>query len=141
MDDVIAANRRLVTRYFEHAWNAGDVDVLHDLLAPDYVNHSPGMPTPEPGPAGLKPIIRAMRTGFPDLHFAIEDMVVAHDAVAVRSIMTGTHAGELFGAPPTKRRVRIAQMQIEHIAAGRIVAHWRQTDDLALHRQLGWIDG
>jgi len=31
-------------------------------------------------------------------------------------------------------------MQIEHLRGGKIVAHWRVTDDLAMRRQLGEPD-
>jgi len=59
------------------------------------------------------------------------------DAVAARTTMTGTHEGDLFGLPPTGRRVRVAQHTIERFRDGRIVAHHRLTDDLSMLRQLG----
>jgi len=101
-----AGGETLARRYFEEVWNQGKVDVLEELLAPDYVNHTPSFGTPPPGPTGLKPIVLAMRRAFPDLHFTIEDVVVAPDAVAIRTTMTGTHKGDLFGisdAPPDQR--------------------------------------
>ena len=81
----------LARRYFEEVWNRGQVDVLDELLAPEYVNPTPSFGNPPPGPNGLKPIVLAMRRAFPDLHFTIEDVVVTPDAVAVRTTMTGTH--------------------------------------------------
>jgi steroid delta-isomerase-like uncharacterized protein len=133
----IAHNEKLARRYFEEAWNRGDVAVLDEILAPDYVNHTPSTPNPPPGPAGLKPIILAMRRAFPDLHYAIKDVISTEDAVTIRVVMTGTHRGDLFGLAPTGRRVRVDQINIEHIRDGRIVAHWRVTDELKLMRQLG----
>jgi predicted ester cyclase len=53
--------------------------------------------------------------------------------------MTGTHTGELFGIPPTGRKVRVAQITIERLREGRIVARWQQTDDLSMLRQLGAV--
>jgi steroid delta-isomerase-like uncharacterized protein len=127
----------LVRRYFEEVWNQGKVDVLDELLSPDYVNHTPSVGDPPLGPAGLKPIVLAIRRAFPDVHFTIEDVVVTVDAVAVRTTMTGTHTGELFGIAPTYRKVRVMQIQIERVRDGRITEHWRVTDELALMRQLG----
>jgi SnoaL-like polyketide cyclase len=46
--------RALVTRYFEEVWNRGRLDALDEILTADYVNHSPSLPDPQPGPAGLK---------------------------------------------------------------------------------------
>lgn len=129
----------LARRYFEEVWNRGRVEVLDELLAPEYVNHTPSFGNPPPGPDGLKPIVLAMRRAFPDLHFTIEDVVVTPDAVAVRTTMTGTHTGDLFGIAPTSRRVKVMQIQIERVRGGRIVEHWRVTDELTLMRQLGVV--
>ncbi|MFN4275243.1 MAG: ester cyclase [Ferrovibrio sp.] len=137
--DRIEQNRRLIERYFEEVWNQGKLDVLDELMHPAYVNHSPGLPDPLPGPAGLKPIVAAMRIGLPDMHYTIEDMVIAPDKVAVRVTLRATHTGDLFGMAPTGKRIEVDQMQIEHIEGGKIVEHWRRTDDMGLLRQLGQI--
>ena len=137
--NVIEENRQIITRYFEEVWNQGNLDALDDLIAPDYVNHSPGTPNPAPGASGLKPIVAALRQGMPDVEFTICDMVITPDKVAVRVVMTGTHTGDFFGIPPTGRRVAVNQLQIERIENGKLVEHWRQTDDLGMMRQLGLI--
>jgi steroid delta-isomerase-like uncharacterized protein len=131
------ANRRLIQRYFNEVWNEGRLDVLDELLTPDYINHSPGIPNPRPGPADLKSIVAAMRAGIPDLHYEILDVVVAENKVAAYVRMTGTHRGDFFGMRATGRSIDVRQMQIERIRDGRICAHWRITDDLTLLRQLG----
>jgi steroid delta-isomerase-like uncharacterized protein len=130
-------NEQLGRRYFEEVWNRGNVDLLDELLASDYINHTPSTPDPPPGPSGLKPIVRAIRQAFPDLHYEIKDVVATEHAVVMRVIMTGTHRGDLFGLAPTGRRVSVNQINIEHIENGRIVEHWRVTDEMNLMRQLG----
>jgi len=136
---LLQANARLIERYFEEVWNQGKVDVLDQLLTSDYRNHSPGLPDPQPGPAGLKPIVLMMRAGIPDLHYAIEDLVVAPDRVAAYVRMTGTHTGSFFGIEPTGKAIDVRQMQIEWTRDGRICQHWRITEDLKLMRQLGVV--
>jgi steroid delta-isomerase-like uncharacterized protein len=128
---------RLVTRYFEEVWNQGRVDVLDELLTPDYRNHSSSLPDPRPGPADLKPIVAAMRVAIPNLHYDILDLVAAPDKAAIHTRLTGTHMRELFGIPATGRTIDVRQMQIEWIEHGRIAQHWRITDELSLLRQLG----
>lgn len=135
----LQANARLIERYFDEVWNSGKVDVLDELLTSDYQNHSPGRPDPQPGPEGLKPIVLMMREGIPDLHYTIEDLVVAPDRVAAYVRLTGTHTGSLFGIAPTGKAIDVRQMQIEWIREGRICQHWRITEDLKLMRQLGVI--
>ena len=129
----------LARRYFEEVWNQGKVEVLDELLTPEYVNHTPSVGNPPPGPNGLKPIVLAMRRAFPDLHFTIEEVVATPNAIAIRTTMTGTHEGNLFGIAPTHRRVKVTQIQIERLRGGRIVEHWRVTDELTLMRQLGVV--
>jgi len=129
-------NIALGRRYFEEVWNRGDLDALDRLLAPGYVNHTPSRPDPPPGPAGLKPIVSAIRRAFPDLHYEIRDIVATDDTVVMRVRMTGTHRGDLFGLAPTGKRISVDQINIERIRAGRIVEHWRVTDELSLMKQL-----
>ncbi|WP_189644618.1 ester cyclase [Luteimonas gilva] len=132
-------NIALGRRYFEEVWNRGDLDALDRLLAPGYVNHTPSTPNPPPGPAGLKPIISAIRRAFPDLHYEIRDIVATDDTVVMRVRMTGTHRGDLFGLAPTGKRIAVDQINIERIRGGRIVEHWRVTDELSLMKQLGAV--
>lgn len=135
--NVLHKNRNTITRYFEEVWNQGKVDVLDDILSSQYINHNPGFESPEPGPKGLKPIVHAIRKGFPDLKYTIEKMVVTEDYVAIHSVMTGTHTGDFFGIPATGKKIEIHQMQFEHIHDGKMIEHWRVTDDLNMMKQLG----
>jgi steroid delta-isomerase-like uncharacterized protein len=129
--------RELVTRYFHDLWNRGDERLIDELLHPDYVNHSPGSPTMRTDREGVRWVLRALRTAFPDLHYEIEDMVVGDDAVAVRTTMSGTHHGDFFGLAPTGRAFRVSQINLERFRDGRIIAHHRVTDMAELMKQLG----
>lgn len=137
--DRIARNREIGLRYFNEVWNRGNVTALDQLLAPSYINHTPSTPNPSPGPEGLKPIVLAMRSAFPDLHYEIKDLIATEDKVVMRVVMTGTHRGDLFGLPATGKKVSVEQINIEHLRDGRIVEHWRVTDELTLMRQLGAV--
>ncbi|HQU74606.1 MAG TPA: ester cyclase [Calditrichia bacterium] len=130
---------KLIMLYFEEVWNLGKLDILEDIIDPEYVNHSPGTPNPPRGPVGLRPIIAAMRKAIPDLNYEVLDWVYGDNKVAIRSRMTGTHREELFGIPPTGKKIDVMQFQIEHLRNGKIVAHWRQTDDLTMMKQLGLV--
>ncbi len=136
---VINENKMIINRYFEEVWNQGKLDVLDEIVSVDYINHSPGMPNPLRGPEGIKPIVTAIRDAFPDLKYVIENIVVSEDQVAVHTTMYGTHRGDFFGLAPTGKTIKVAQMQIERIENGKIVEHWRVTDDLTMRRQLGQI--
>jgi steroid delta-isomerase-like uncharacterized protein len=131
-------NADLIRRYFA-VWNSGDLDELDRILAPEYINHTPSTPHVPPGPDGLKPIIASFRAAFPDLYFEIVEVIATDEHAVARVVMTGTHRGSLFGIAATGKRVKVDQINIERIQAGRIVEHWRVTDELSLLRQLGVI--
>ena len=130
-------NRQIIETYFSEGWNKGNTDVLDQLLADNYINHTPSTPNPPGGAKGLKPIVLAIRKGFPDLHYEIKELIVTKDRAVARVLMTGTHTGELFGMPPTGKKIAVNQINIEKIVDGKIVEHWRVTDELSMMKQLG----
>ncbi|WP_211092526.1 ester cyclase [Chitinophaga varians] len=132
-------NKNIVRRYFGEAWDQGKLEALDSLLAPQYINHTPSTPDPPRGPGGLKPIIAAFRRAFPDLHFEIKDLIASDSIVVARVVMTGTQQDSLFQLPPTGKKMAVNQINIEKIVHGRIVEHWRVTDELSLMRQLGFV--
>ncbi len=132
-------SKAIMRRYFEGAWEKGDVDLLDELLAPDYVNHTPATPDLSTGPEGVKAVVSMARNAMPDLRVVIEDMIAEGDKVATRYTFEGTHRGELFGVPPTGQRLSIKSFTMERVSDGRIREHWRVTDSLEMMQQLGVV--
>jgi steroid delta-isomerase-like uncharacterized protein len=132
-------HERIIRRYYEEVWNQGRLDVLDELLDQQYINHTPSVPDPPPGPDGLKPIVAAIRKAFPDLHYEIKDIVVNDSMAVARVIMTGTQQDSLFDLPPTGRKIMVNQINMEKIRNGKVVAHWRVTDELSMMKQLGFV--
>ena len=133
------ANRQIVQQYYNEVWNKGNLYMLDSLLAPAYINHTPSTPNPPAGPDGLKPIVQAIRRAFPDLHYEIQEIIATDSFAVARVIMTGTQQDSLFGLPPTGKRVNVLQINEEKIINGKIVEHWRVTDELSLMKQLGVV--
>ncbi|CAN5728669.1 ester cyclase [soil metagenome] len=131
-----AEENKEVVRRFWGVWEEGNIGLVDELLAPDYVNHSPGMPGQPAGPDGVKAIVSMFRSGMPDLKVVIDDMIAEGDKVAVRYTIEGTHEGDLFGVPPTGHRVSIESFTVERVSDGRIREHWRVTDTLDMMQQL-----
>ena len=130
-------NKVIMQRYFEEAWNRGNLALLDKLIALDYINHNPAVPGLPPGPEGLKPIFIAFRQAFPDIQFTIEDQIAEGDLVVTRWTMRGTQQGELMGIPPTGKQVKVTGSETERITNGRIVEHWLTVDQLGMMQQLG----
>jgi len=132
-------HRSIIQRYYEEVWNRGRLDVLDELLDQQYINHTPSVPGPPPGPAGLKPIVAAIRKAFPDLHYEIKEIVVNDSMAVARVVMTGTQQDSLFDLPPTGKKIMVNQINMEKIRNGRVVEHWRVTDELSMMKQLGFV--
>ena len=129
------ANKALVRRLIEGI-NTGDLALLEETVAPDYLNHHPA-PGQRPGLDGLKELVTASRKAFPDLTYTIEEMVAEQDKVAVRITWRGTHRGEFAGIAPTGRTVTVSALELLHIKDGKIIENWSHHDILALMQQLG----
>ena len=68
-----AENKALVRRCFKEIWSKGKLAVIDQIVAPNYTNHDPAGPMPEPGREGLKKHVTAYRIAFPDLTLTIDD--------------------------------------------------------------------
>jgi predicted ester cyclase len=132
-------NKAVVQRFnklFGECWRTGDVEILDEVLAPDFVYHSPGAP---PDLAGFKQSLLMLSAGLNDLQYTVDDLFAEGDRVADRMTWQATHQGELFGLPPSGNTVRGTEMHISRIAEGRIVERWGQGDNLGLMQQIGAI--
>lgn len=66
-------------------------------------------------------------------------VVAEADEVWARSVMTGTHQGELMGVAPTGTKVTVAAMDRVRVRDGQVIEHWGVSDDLGLLTQLGVV--
>ena len=135
-----AEESKAIVRRFWGVWEEGNIDLVDELLAPDYVNHTPASPDQPTGPEGVKGVVTMFRSAMPDLRVVIEDMIAEEDKVAVRYTLEGTHEGELFGIPPTGKRLSFKSISVERVSGGKIREHWRITDSLDMMQQLGIME-
>ena len=129
------------TAAYEQTWvdglNRGDVSVADKVFAADCVIHINGSPDPNLDVAGFKAMVAGLLAAFPDLHFTIEDQIVAGDKVATRWVAEGTNNGAFGNVPATGRRVRVDGLILDRVADGRIVERWEQWDQAGMMQQLG----
>lgn len=131
-------NSTIVRQFIEQAINQGQVDSAGQFVWDDVVEQVP-FPGQGPGLDGLKDVLRALRAGFPDLHWTIEEQIAEGGKVLTRFEWTGTHHGEFLGVPATGRQVRIWGMVIDRLQEGRIKDTRILMDTLGLMMQLGVI--
>lgn len=133
----VEESKAIMRQYFKGAWEQGNIGLLDELLAPDYINHSPATPDLSTGPQEVKEVVSMFRNAMPDLRVVIEEMLAEGDKVATRYALEGTHRGELFGIAPTGQQLSIKSITVERVAEGKIWEHWRVTDEMGILRQLG----
>jgi SnoaL-like polyketide cyclase len=66
----IEENKALVQRLLTEVWSKGNLNLIDELIAPDYVLHDPTHPGLR-GRAGIRESIIMYRGAFPDLLFMI----------------------------------------------------------------------
>ena len=131
-------NKAMLHRVYEEAFNKGDLAVLDDLLAADYVLHMAGLQEYK-GAEGFKEMITALRSAFPDFNITVNDMVAEGDKVAHRYTWQGTHKGDFMGIAPTGKQVTVTGITISHFAGGKEGEAWSNIDSLGMLQQLGVV--
>ncbi len=104
----------------------------------DFVELDP-LPGQEQGREGLKAIIHMLRLAFPDMHWAVKEMVAEGDKVVTRFVWTGTHRGAFLGIPATGTSVEVKGVVIDRLEDGKMADSRILMDTMGLMQQLGVI--
>lgn len=132
--------KQLCLRVNQEIFGAGDMTLVDDLIAADFVNHAapPGAPdAARRGPESIARAVEMIHSAFSDIRYEAHDIFSDGDKVALRVTMHGTHTGSLMGRPPTGRSFSADHIHLFRVADGKIAEHWAQRDDLGMMRQLG----
>ena len=129
-----AENVKVVQVIFSEVWSKGNVDLIDELYAADFVGHFPGETFH--GREGIRSHVTAHRIAFPDWAEQIEDTIAEKDRVVVRFRSSGTNLGEFLDRAPTGNRVEISEVAIFRLKDGKVVEQWVYPDMLSMQRQL-----
>lgn len=132
-------SKELARRMQEEVWNEGNVDAIDDLLAEDFVQHSPWKPSELHGRDEFKAQIESFHAAFPDLHGTIDDVIAEDGTVANRFTMRATHQGEFMGVEPTGDEVELVGTIFARVEDGKIAERWVVDDVLGFLEQLGAV--
>lgn len=95
-------NKAIIHRLVEGFWNEGNVEVMDEVFAANFVHHNPA-PGSAPNREGLKQTNIMFRASFSDGHTTVDDLIAEGDKVAWRWTFRGTHTGPLMGIPATSK--------------------------------------
>jgi predicted ester cyclase len=131
-------NKALVHEFVEEAWVKGNVAAVDEFMAAEYVEH-PRPSTLPPGTEGLKQLIAAYRTTFPDPKMTLDDIFGEGEMVAFRWSVSGTHLGDWLGILPTGNHVTATGITVFRIAGGKVAESWTSIDLSPAEEELHWL--
>jgi len=134
----VEENKALVRRFYDEFVNGNNPAVAEELIATECSLYMGGnlMGT---GPEGYRRTLAMLRSGFPDLHTTIEDVIAEGDKVAERVTTSGTHRGEFMGVAPTGKRISMVGISIFKISEGKVAENRAVPDMLGLMQQIGAV--
>ncbi|MDX2167577.1 MAG: ester cyclase [Deltaproteobacteria bacterium] len=142
----LAENKALVRRLYEELWGRGNLAVVDECVARDYVNHQrtidPHVDAPMSavdicGAEIFKQLVQAWRRGFPDVETSVEEQIAEGDKVVTRWVSRGTHSGPWMQVPASGHSMVVEGISIDRVAGGKIVESWTNWDLLGLLEQIG----
>ena len=119
--------------------NGGDLAGFGKLLAENFVEHeeTPGIP---PTKDGTLAFFEMLRSAFPDMEMAVDDLLADGAKTVARVTVTGTHRGDFMGVPATGKPVDVQIIDIMRFDdAGLVCEHWGVGDMLTLMQQIGAV--
>ena len=130
-------NKVISRRVPIEVFSQGRLEVVDEIFAPDFAEHSTPPPGVPAGREGIKAIASALRKGFPDLTYRVDLQIAEGDFVSGYVTVSGTHKGEVFGMPATGQYAKWTESHIVKLVNGKITEHWGVIDQLGMLRQLG----
>jgi predicted ester cyclase len=126
-DDITAANKELVRRFYKEVYVDWKIALVDEVLSPRFTSHD----WPEDGPTGVQGFwnfYSAIRSALPDARYAVDDLIAEGDRVVVRWRLLGTHEGDFRGIAPTGRAIVLKGIAIYRVAGGKLMERWVVSD-------------
>lgn len=131
-------NVAIIGRFIEEVINQGRLEACDHIVEENFIELDP-LPGQSQGRQGLKEVIAMMRTGFPDLHWVIDESIASGDKVVTRFTWTGTHRGSFLGIPATGKPVTVKGVVIDRLTQGKMADSRILMDTFGMMQQLGII--
>ncbi len=140
------ANKIVLRRHFDEVLNQGKLDVIDEIYGDHYVLDAPVQTDGSAsahgqtlGRDGLKRRVTLFRTGFPDIHFTVDNILAEDDKVVVQYTFAGTHTGQFLELEPSGQHISVMGMLIAVVIDGRIQSANSVFDNGEMMKQLAII--
>ena len=121
-------NKQIVVRFNKECIEQGIPGSFEELLSNNVINHS----APDGMPDGKESFYfflnNVLRRGFSNLNVDILEQIAERDLVTTRKKIRATHTGEIFGIPPSNKKVEINIIDIIRLSNGKYAEHWGQSN-------------
>lgn len=121
------------------AWNSHDIEKVLSFYSHDYIADDVSQASLLRGHQGLREMLGTYWQAFPDLQFAVTDMVIEGSRVATVWVAAGTHQGTIMNIPPTGHRVEVRGVSIIDVEDGLIVRGQYIWDLAGMLRHMGLL--
>ncbi len=121
------------------ALNAHDVECAAAFYAPDYAEVDVAQAASPVGRDGIRRTLAYYLRAFPDLRFALDDVIIEDNRAVLIWTLCGTHRGTFMHIPPTGRSVAVRGTSLLTIQDGRICRSLRIWDLAGLLRAIGLL--
>ncbi len=118
-------NTDIAARALGEILGNGNLDVVDELYAPDYIHHGSGGDSDREGFRAAEADFAAAVT---DANFVIHDLLASDDRVAMRWTLTAKQTGEIAGISPTGKQFSITGIMIFRIENGVIIEDWEEAN-------------
>jgi predicted ester cyclase len=132
----IEQNKATMRRTMEDVINKGDLGLIPQLIAADYVYRNP-MGIEYRGPDGFRQFVTEMRGALPDIKITVDEAVGEGETLAVRMTMRGTFKGKLGPIEPTGKRLDMPMAYFYRYRDSKETAALPFIDMLTFYKQLG----
>lgn len=118
----IEDNKAVVRRFWEQAFDSGDLELVDKLFTSDHALRYPGLGEEGGGRDAMKTLVGVFRSVSPDFHINVQDEIAEEDRVVVRWAGSGSVREEI--AAEAGDKVRVSGIAISRVGRGRIEETW-----------------
>lgn len=131
MDKTAETNAAMADRFAAEAWNNGNLDLIDEMIAADFVRHLPNSwHTPKiEGAAAFKEYMTNIRTIYPDFHIEVHKRIAEGDMVASAWTVSGTNKD-------LDKMISVRGMSMTRYADGKAAEEWVTWDTAGMQSQL-----
>src|SRR5688572_11566602 len=131
MTKTIQTNKEVVQTLYEQCLNKRNMKLLLELVSPDYIGIR-GIK----GAHGFEEPVAQLIQSFPDIQWAIQELIAADDKVAVKWKWEGTHKFQFTTFEPTHKLISNEGVGIFELKEGKIIKSQVQTDRLGFLQEM-----